>query len=66
MVETLEEFYSRSYVVFGDRYNPGRVFVYPSQYHREGDGYKPEVWTLQTAKNYITWLENNQKMRMKL
>ena len=64
VVETLTEFYSRIYTNFGAWNKLGKVFVWPSKYQKEKDKSKPQVWTIQTAKNYIAWLESKQPMRM--
>lgn len=65
MVELIENFYDRTYVNFCDK----KVFVYSSRYQLENEDFKPEVWSLETARNYLQWLENNQpeeKLRFEL
>lgn len=50
MVETLEEFYSRIWLNFWE----DRVLIFQNK-KREG---KPQVWNLQTARNYIQYLKS--------
>ncbi len=66
MVETVEEFYSRTYWVCGDWKTKGRVFVYATKWQKDKEKMHKEIWTLETAKNYLSWLEQNQPLRVEL
>ena len=61
MVETLDEFYDRIWVNFCTWPADPKVFVYESAWQKErSDRFKPDIWTKQTALNYLNWLEKQQ------
>lgn len=55
MVETVDDFYDRTYW----NYVKGKVLVYPSKSAKKSlSFFKPEVWSLEKAEQYLNYLES--------
>lgn len=57
-METINELYDRSYINFVK----DKAFIWPNLRTKEDLvlNFKPEVWDLQTFRNYLAYLEKNE------
>jgi len=56
MTETIQQFNDRIYI----NHQKGVVFVWKTFKDKHDLNDKFETWSMETAKNYLKWLENNQ------
>jgi hypothetical protein len=56
MIETVQQFNDRIYI----NHKKDKVFVWKTAKNKHELNDKFETWSIQTAKNYLHWLENNQ------
>lgn len=53
-METITDFHNRIYDC-----NTGKILVWKTIKDKEAQNDKLEVWSLQTVRNYLNWLEKN-------